>query len=252
MKYLLTALIALTFISCQNIFPKKDPPKVSTGILDTIKTSPAGIVSTPALFETAFIKGTTEKIDKSTISLYGVTIGKLKVTSGRIVACDPLHMDEYGIPYTQLFPTGEFPVQLSIGKLDSDESIVFARINFSDEPVVKWEFALLEGQEPLPFGGKKMYGYSVDASTGIFIDEEAMKAMDPTAVTEAGALFKEMDKHYRNFWRYTMYNFDKYNAAAFTTGLGDGRYATYIGFDASGKPCRLLTDFGFFNWKQKQ
>jgi hypothetical protein len=48
-----------------------------------------------------------------------------------------------------------------------------------------------------------------------------------------------------------MYNFGKYNLAAFTTGLGDGKYATYIGYDAAGKPCRLLSDFKLFDWKEK-
>ncbi len=64
-------------------------------------------------------------------------------------------------------------------------------------------------------------------------------------------LYKEMDKHYHKNWRYTMYNFGQHNLAAFTTGFGDGRYATYIGFDANGKPCRLLSDFGLFDWRKK-
>jgi hypothetical protein len=46
-----------------------------------------------------------------------------------------------------------------------------------------------------------------------------------------------------------MYNFGKHNLAVFTTGLGDGCYNTYIGFDAKGQPCRLLTDFAIFDWR---
>jgi hypothetical protein len=249
MKYI---LIAFTFFACKNTFKQKDYPKISTEVLDTIKSVPARIVATPVLFETAFIKGTTQRVKSSTFDLYGITIGKLKIVSGHIIACDPLHIDEYGIPFTQLFPTGEFPVQLSIANLDNEEMIAFGRINFSDEPVAKWEFALQEGQKPIPVGGEEMHGYAVDAGIVIFFDKEAKKALDEKKLTEMDAeLYKEMDKHNHDLWKYAMYNVAEHNLAAFTTGLGDGRYATYIGFDATGKPCRLITDFGLFDWRKK-
>ncbi|MEO6721007.1 MAG: DUF4241 domain-containing protein [Ferruginibacter sp.] len=244
MKYI---LIALTFISCNHISRHDGSVKISTEVLDTIKSLPARVVAAPVLFETAFIKGPTQKNNK-VLNLYGITIGKIKIVSGQIIACDPGHIDEYGIPFTQAFPTGEFPVQLSIVKVDAEETIAFARVKFNDEPVEKWEFALQEGQPPIPVGGKEKYGYSVDLGVGMFVDKEASKVLDKNNLTDLdAALYKEMDKHYHLGWRYTMYNFGNYNLAAFSSGFGDGRYATYIGFDANGKPCRLLTDFGFFD-----
>ena len=247
MRYI---LIVVLFYSCSNPF-RRQPPPVSMEPLDTIKSAPAAITAVPALFENAFIKGTTLNVNNKTVYFYGVTIGNLKIVSGRIAACDPLHIDEYGIPFTQNFPTGEFPVQLSIGRLNDKESVAFARINFSDEPVQKWEFALQPGQKPLPVGGDKMHGYSVDGGVGIFIDDVASKVLDKAAVEDfESVLFKEMDKHYRNDWKYTMYGFGSHNLAAFSSGFGDGYYPTYIGFDASGKPCRLLTDFGLFEWRE--
>ncbi|MES2773961.1 MAG: DUF4241 domain-containing protein [Bacteroidota bacterium] len=245
-------LIATALSSCHHLSKHKDKRTVSTETLDTIQTAPSKIDVRPALFESAFVKGTTEKINDLTTSLYGVTIGKLKTGSGQIIACDPGHIDEYGIPFTQVFPTGEFPVQLSIVKAAGEETIAFARIYFSDEPVVKWEFALQEGQEPIPVGGEKMHGYSVDLGIGIFVDKEACKVLDKSNLTRLDApLYKEMDKHYHEDWRYTMHDFGTNNLAAFSSGLGDGRYASYIGFDANGKPCRLVTDFGLFDWKEK-
>ncbi|MCW3073913.1 MAG: hypothetical protein JWP69_982 [Flaviaesturariibacter sp.] len=176
----------------------------------------------------------------------------LKLPTGRIVACDPMHIDEYGKPFTQVFPTGEYPVQLAIAKEGSVELAAFARIYFSDEPVVKWQMALLQGQQPLPLGDEDIHGYSVDAGVGVFMDEEAKNALDLNLVDNMDAtLYKELDKHYRNDWRYTMYAFGNHNLAAFTSGLGDGYYATYIGFDAKGVPCRLVTDFGIIEWNEK-
>ena len=206
MKYVFVAFI---FIACTNISEKGESagtgPKFSSEVLDTVKTLPITINATPVLFETAFIKGTTKKVNNSVFNLYGVTIGKIKIVSGQIIACDPLHIDEYGIPFTEVFPTGEFPVQLSIAGLDNEEAIAFARINFSDDPVERWEFALLKGQPTIPIGGKKIHGYSVDAGIGVFIDQEAKKALDKDQVTQMdGAVYKEMDRHTHYDWRYSI------------------------------------------------
>ncbi len=252
MKHFLSyTLIAIIFCNCRGIYRNEVPP-ISKEPLDTIKSVPARIVAAPVLFETAFVKGTTQKVESSIFNLYGITIGKIKIVSGNIVVCDPMHIDEYGIPFTQVFPRGEFPVQLSIAKLGNEELTAFARVNFSDEPVQKWEFALQQGQPSIPVGGEEMFGYGIDGGVAIFIDEEASKVLDKNTVENMDQpVFKEMEKHYRNRWKYTMYNFGQHNLAAFSTGLGDGRYATYIGFDGNGKPCRLVTDFGLFNWKKK-
>ena len=249
MKYL---VIVFTLFSCSDFSRQNDSRNVSTELLDTIKSVAAKVITTPVLFETAFIKGTTQSVNNTTLNLYGITIGKIKVVSGHLIACDPLHIDEYGIPFTQVFPTGEFPVQLSIARSNDEGLIAFARIKFSEEPVQKWQFALLKGQEPLPVGGADIHGFGVDGSVGIFVDKEAIKFLDIEALTNMDTeLYKEMDKHYHKTWRYAIYNFGQHNLASFTTGFGDGSYATYIGFDANGKPCRLLSDFGLFDWRKK-
>jgi len=206
----------------------------------------------PVIFEKAFVKGTTGKFNRFTLNLYGISIGKIKIESGHIIACDPLHIDEYGIPFTQLFPTGEFPVQLSIAQLDNEEMIAFARINFSDAPVEKWAFALQKDQKPIPVGGEEMYGFGTDSGVGIFLDEAAAKEPGNEKAASMNAdLFKAMEKQYHNGWRAVTYTFGNHNLAAFSTGASDGYYATYIGFDAGGKPCRLVSDFGIVNWKKK-
>jgi hypothetical protein len=248
MKYI---LIAFTFVSCINNSQKSAVP-VSTEPLDTVKFAPAKVEAQPVLFETAFIKGTKQKLRDLNVDFFGVTIGKLKVPSGYIAACDPYLIEEYGIPFTQAFPKGEFPVQLSIAQVDTAGTIAFARIQFSDEPVAKWEYALLKEQTPIPLDSKESYGYIVDAGSGSFMDAAAAKALDANQTSLlSDNLYKQMNKHFRHTWRYAMYNFGQHNIAAFTAGVGDGRYSTYIGYDAQGKPCRLVTDFGFFEWKKK-
>lgn len=254
MKYILLALITCTFFTCNTVDKQNAKRKISNEVLDTIKTFTGATVIEPALFENAFIKGTTHTVNVVPINLYGVTIGNLKVISGNIIACDPLHTDEYGIPFTYVFPTGEFPVQLSIAQTGDGDLVAFARIKFSDEPVVKWQLAVQKDQKQLPVGDDDYDGFGIDGGIGIFVDEEAKKALDKSNLIDDALydpLMEEMDKHYHNTWRYAMYNHGNHNLASFTTGMGDGRYATYIGFDAAGKPCRLLSDFNLFEWRKK-
>ncbi len=250
MNYIFPVFALLALNACNSFSDSRGDLTISNEKVDTIKSRPVSLDATPLLFEAAFIKGTTHKVKDATMSFYGINIGKLKISSGAVVACDPGHIDEYGIPFTQVFPNGEFPVQLSIGKVADEETIAFARIFFSDAPVARWEFALQEGQSPVPVGGNKMHGYSTDLGLGIFVDYAASKALDKTNLTRLdAAMYKEMDKHYHHDWRYSMHSFGNHNLAVFSSGLGDGYYASYIGFDASGKPCRLLTDFNIIDWK---
>ncbi len=246
MRYPLIIIIGL-FCSCS--FEKR-PVQFSAETLDTIKTAPPAITAQPVLFETAFVQGTTQKLNDSTVQLYGINIGNIKLTSGKLIACDPILIEEYGIPFTQQFPAGEFPVQLSIAKQGPEERIAFARIKFSDEPVAKWEMALLKDQEPLPVESKKIHGFVVDGGLGIFADAEAVKVLNIAPMQSLNdSVYREMDKHTHYDWRYNIHEFGSNNLAMFSTGFGDGRYATYIGFDANGKPCRLLTDMDIFSWK---
>lgn len=253
MKHL---LILITFISCKDSSRENvvATQRLATEKLDTLKTKSKPVTSEPGIFETAFYYGTTAKIDTIPISFYAVNIGKIKISSGKIIACDPIVMHD-ATPFTQTFPIGQFPVQLAIAKTDDDQRVAFSRINFSEKPVVKWQFALQPEQQPIPIGDSTFYGYGVDGGIGLFIDEEANKAFDKLQGKDEsiwGKVFnEEMAKTTRNTWEYVIYDFEKYNLASFSTGYGDGSYGTYIGFDDNGKPCRLLTDFGLVNWWKK-
>lgn len=58
----------------------------------------------------------------------------------------------------------------------------------------------------------------------------------------------EMNKFDPQHQSCLLYDFNGHNLAAFSTGYGDGFYATYVGYDQKGKICRLLTDFGVVEW----
>jgi hypothetical protein len=207
----------------------------------------------PEVFETAFFEGTQADVNAFHLNFYSVNIGKINIESGKLIASDPIVMRDMQ-PFTQNFPIGQFPVHLAIAKFNNDERVAFARIMFSDKPVVKWEFALQKGQEPVSIFGDTIYSYGVDGGTGVFADEksnEAFAALEKKDDSLWQQVFiDEMQKHSRLTWQYALYNFNGHNIAAFSTGLGDGQYATYVGYDDQGNICRLLTDFNLVGWWQ--
>jgi hypothetical protein len=65
------------------------------------------------------------------------------------------------------------------------------------------------------------------------------------------SLIEELDKNAHASKQYADFNFKDIHIIAFSSGLGDGRYSTYIGYDENSKPCRLLTDFDIVDWLKK-
>jgi len=207
----------------------------------TIKdTSPAF----PQIFEGSFMTETKVAQFGTEITFDKISVGNLKVLSGQIVATDPVTLSD-AIAFNENFPIGEFPVELAMADINAnkDRRIAFARIKFSDKPIRKWEFALLPGQTPIPIKSKEIYGYGVDAGLGLFVDQVAKNSLNTLLDKNWDNIFSEKLKDYLN------YSFQNQNAVFFSTGYGDGFYATYIGRDSDGKICQLLTDFDIVLWR---
>jgi len=207
----------------------------------TIKdTSPAF----PQIFEGSFMTETKVAQFGTEITFDKISVGNLKVLSGQIVATDPVTLSD-AIAFNENFPIGEFPVELAMADINAnkDRRIAFARIKFSDKPFRKWEFALLPGQTPIPIKSKEIYGYGVDAGLGLFVDQAAKNSLNTLLGKNWDIIFSEKFEDYLN------YSFQNHNAIFFSTGYGDGFYATYIGRDSDGKICQLLTDFDIVLWR---
>ncbi|WP_343674242.1 DUF4241 domain-containing protein [Chitinophaga sp.] len=200
----------------------------------------------PEFLESAFSKDFTyTNFEKQTFGFYVHNMGDLKVTDGKIIACDP-YLYNGEIPFEATFPIGAFPVQLAIAKINTDERVALARINFAaEETPVTWQMAVLPGRDLSILKKGQYFGYPVDAGTGAFMDAAAGEVfgsyMDSEVIDEIAAEMEESYKHTRSW---LLKELDGHTIALFSSGWGDGVYATYIGFDAKGKICRLVTDFG--------
>lgn len=217
----------------------------------TVSRQPYAVQAEPALFETSFFPDTQISQDSLQFTLYARFLGNLPVPSGRVVAADPVSLHSQTQPFTTRFPRGRFPVELAMARFNGDERVAFARILFSEAPVVSWEPALLPGQKPLPLRSEAYYGYPVDAGMALFMDAANVGPLNRYLADRAASenlmvtSFRlDTESPSSGF----LYALPPDTVAAFSTGFGDGSYATYVGLDAQRRPCRLLTDFQVISW----
>jgi len=149
------------------------------------------------------------------------------------------------------FLAGEFPVELSIIRKGKVERVGFSRILFSEREVSRWEFALKEGQEYLSIHQSEIYGFAVDSGIAIYLDSSDKELYTQEFDEYWVRIFiEEFAKKYRDTWSYLKLPKGESTMFAFSTGFGDGFYATYIVLDREGNNiCQLLTDYGILNWR---
>jgi hypothetical protein len=147
-------------------------------------------------------------------------------------------------------------------------------LRMQSSPAVRWDLAACqEAQEKQ--GGSDVVAtavkreaslsidaYCVDSGFGSFIDEAAIDAFlerpgvsgkeDERAAWDARVNYllehlDDADQSHRPS-RYTIVLDEQsgVNMLMFTSGWGDGEYVSCWGFDASGSPVCLITDFGIF------
>jgi hypothetical protein len=249
MKLTISTLFQLLLlVSCTNY--EQPSIGVTEAVMEEADTSRPMVTTTfqgttlPPIFEAAFVQGTKVLQGEMAYAFYKYDVGAIKIESGKIIAADPIVMRDAS-PFTEHFPTGSFPVHLAMAKAEKDERVAFSRIVFSENPIVHWEYALKEGQKPVSIKDTSIYCYGVDAGIGLFIDSVANYYFNQKKFSEWEDVFIGTDKLIRRGY---MHAFEGHNLATFTTGYGDGCYATYIGFDKEGHPCQLLTDFGLVAW----
>lgn len=225
-----------------NVVPVLDIPDTARPKIITQSTSQ----TFPQLFDAAFINGTIVNEESLTMTFHRKEIGKIKIETGKIIACDNVNQFAAG-PFTELFPIGLFPVELAIAKLHDYDNVAFSRILFSADSIARWEYALLPGQKPIGLTDSLSYCYPVDAGTGLFVDSIASSHFTALRETEWNKAFPITNNPLPGY----IYEFDSHNMAVFTTGEGDGCYSTYIGYNSEHKPCCLLTDFGMVRWWER-
>ncbi len=181
--------------------------------------------------------------------------GNLILTSGKLVASDPLITSEMPA-FTTVFPIGEFAVL--VHKEIESNCIAYTEIVFSGAEITSWELATSEGQNLTELEEGEIYGFPVESGMGCLMDYETQenlnlleqhlfkrKGDDFTGIYEE--FFHEhffQEEGAVNQYAFLKPNDEKSgNLFAFETGYGEGFYASYIGFDKNNVPVKVVSEF---------
>ncbi|MDR6887195.1 MULTISPECIES: DUF4241 domain-containing protein [Variovorax] len=180
--------------------------------------------------------------------------GVLNITSGRIVACDPLVQPEREPFVRGVSGRGTFPAEVLQHRRRNALAVLWLRdrggLQLTD---LHWEPALLEGQSQDELGDDEFYGYPVDAGVGCFMDADGAAAIAEREARESSA-----NPDYVSYYddvldtelggsdmadHYPLGEGSANNVLIFSSGWGDGNYPSFWAIDASGEPVALVTDF---------
>ncbi|MCW3159902.1 DUF4241 domain-containing protein [Chryseobacterium oryctis] len=182
-------------------------------------------------------------------------VGKIYLSSGKLVACDPLITNDM-LPFTTEFPKGEFSVL--VHKERESNCIAYTEIIFSNSEVSEWKLATTSGQNEKDLSEGEIFGYPVESGMGCFMDvdtQNQLNELEQRLYKRKGVDFMGI---YEEFFHESF--FDKNGAIdqyaflkpseqhpgtifAFETGYGEGFYASYIAFDKNNLPVKIITEF---------
>ncbi|WP_144126071.1 DUF4241 domain-containing protein [Catellatospora sichuanensis] len=163
--------------------------------------------------------------------------GALRLPSGRVVAADPSALDFDARPYTVGVPPGVYPVTVSLARFVDDPQhtrVAAVRLAITQRPVVTWELALRDGQDPLALGYREYFGFGVDGGTACFTDAASSSRL-VAAGRDLGGLVDP---------RFTVVEDD--TMAAWSSGWGDGAYPVWIGRDGGRDVACFVADMLLF------
>lgn len=182
-------------------------------------------------------------------------VGKIYLSSGKLVACDPLITNDM-LPFSTEFPKGEFSVMLH--KERDSNCVAYAEIIFNTAEIKDWKLATTEGQRLKELAEGEVFGYPVESGMGCFMDldtQNSLNELEQKLYHNKGGDFMGIYEEFFHEYFFDengaidQYAFLKPSEAhpgtifAFETGYGEGFYASYIAFDKNQSPVKIITEF---------
>lgn len=177
-------------------------------------------------------------------------IGELVLPSGNVIACEPFGLPG-DLPFIRRVAPGRYPVRLSLACFpDDDVRVACAKLELSQEPVIRWIMALCPGQKPQALEQGEFYGYPVDGGTGCFCDASVNECLHQSDIDLSEDLLPLLAENDKPTWTWSNFVLDHksgLNVISFSTGFGDGYYSSYFGIGEKGAIVALVTDFDVVN-----
>lgn len=194
-----------------------------------------------------------------------LTLGKVSLPSGKIIAADPLYSLPYGgtAPFVTKVKKGNYPCTLSI-KNTPQYGIRYlaAKLSLNQHEAVRFQLALKAEEDPKKLGEDEIYGFPVETGLACFCDVEVQKQFqkfcnqfqkkhpkgnlydDCFAAVFAESYQKapEFQRNGGDWVDWTLPGTD-HHIIMFNSGFGDGVYPAYWGYDKDGYPCCLIMQF---------
>jgi hypothetical protein len=219
---------------------------------DTKLSSEATEVADPSAFIAPLGSPVTTSHDGKPTSLLVLRLPDIWLPSGQVTASDGFIMDREA--FSRHVKPGRYPLVLAIARLGDDERVAFAILKFAESPIAKWEMAVTEGQDVTSLKKDQIFGYGVDSGIGCFCDPVAQKIINEASDPQMRFFDRasgEMEKVYRHTRSWVHVETKSGSAALFSSGFGDGVYASYFGLDEAGNVAVLLTDFSVVDWPRR-
>jgi hypothetical protein len=187
-------------------------------------------------------------------------IGNVSLPSGKVIVRDPLvYLNAKEKPYFVEVPKGTFPVKIAVAKLeDWGDRYAAVKVEFTKEEAVVYREALI-GEEELGDSEEEDYfGFVVDAGLACITDSQVVPYVDKF-ISELDVEniyddyfaelfaenYRENPTNQRDLgdWINWKVPNTEYQIPIFASGLGDGVYPVYFGYDAKEEICSLYIHF---------
>lgn len=166
--------------------------------------------------------------DGATIAVRVESLGELELAG--VAIGDPLASELQPVTPPTGTIAGRGRVELALARAeDGVEQVAAARVVLAETPVVRW----VEVEDGV---------FGVDAGTAAFASAGAIAGLATETVAEE--LLGLLDEHDRGGWTWARVEVEGHSVVVFSSGHGDGIYASYWGLDAEGRAVALAIDFG--------
>ena len=173
----------------------------------------------------------------------------LVLPTGRVIATDPFFLDSP--PFLIRLTPGSHPVMLlEVATSGSSRRVAAAMVRDGTADPVTWKPGrITDAGEPAT-----AFAYATDGGTGSFSSPEAIERFQRLSELQIDDLFKRLADGFEATELTSTVVLDPTtgaNVVAFSSGFGDGSYASWFGFDAAGDPVALLTSFDLIDSDQQ-
>lgn len=230
-----------------------------------------------SFFQKLFGKGDNQPVKYSTVDyniyfdnktigsipLVHLSLGKVALPTGRVIACDPLVYFHDSSPFNKSVSSGNYSVTACIAKTEkSGDRFAAVKLDFNNSRPTKWQMAVHNDNDLVDLKEEEIIGFPVDAGLGCFFDLQAQKTFTDlvddfysknpngnfyddylAAEFKKNAFDKDNPNDIGSWLNFQLPNKPDLNIVMFNSGYGDGLYASYWGTNDKGEICCLVVDF---------